>query len=131
MKRENGMKKTLRPRMKLWLSTSRAEGVFGDGKWRLLKAIDQKASLRAATASLGISYRKAWGDLQKAETQLGIALIEKHRGGKEHGSASLTEEGRKWLKAYSMFRSDVEKSVEKAFKKHVRPVAGRRPGRKQ
>jgi len=120
------MRKALRPRMKLWLSTSTSEGVFGDGKWRLLKAINEKSSLRAAAEWLDISYRKAWGDLQKAEKQLGVALIEKRRGGKDHGSASLTEEGRKWLKAYALFRADVEKSIEKAFKKHVKPIAGQK-----
>ena len=120
------MNKTLRPRAKMWLSTNTAEGVFGDGKWRLLKAIDQTESLRAAAESLGIGYRKAWGDLQKAEKELGVGLIERHRGGKDHGSANLTAEGRTWMKAYTLFRADVEKSIDKAFKKHVQPAAGRR-----
>ncbi|MHC4096735.1 MAG: hypothetical protein ACYSU3_11845 [Planctomycetota bacterium] len=42
--------KQLRTKFKLWLSTEDAEGVFGDGKWRLLKKIDAKGSLRAASA---------------------------------------------------------------------------------
>jgi len=57
--------KQLRTKFKLWLSTEDAEGVFGDGKWRLLKKIDAKGSLKAASQSLHISYRKAWGDLKK------------------------------------------------------------------
>ena len=70
--------------MKLWLSSSDDEGIFGDGKWRLLRAIERESSLSAAAKALHISYRKAWGDLKKAEECLGIKFIEKHRGG-DHG----------------------------------------------
>ena len=66
------------PRSKLWISSDEAEGVFGDGKWRLLEAIEKDGSLNAASRSLGISYRKAWGDLKKAEScldQFPLALI--------------------------------------------------------
>ena len=62
--------KKLRARFKLWLSTKDVEGVFGDGKWRLLKSIDAEGSLKAASESLRISYRKAWGDLKKAQDAL-------------------------------------------------------------
>lgn len=113
----------LRTRFKLWLSTKDAEGVFGDGKWRLLKSIDAEGSLRAASQSLHISYRKAWGDLKKAQQCLNVGLVEKQRGGKQGGRTALTEQGKKWVKAYTRFRSDIEKAVEKAFTKHIRKLA--------
>ena len=110
----------LRPRFKLWLSTDNTEGVFGDGKWRLLKAIVQNGSLKAAAESLGISYRKAWGDIKKAEKCLGTTLIEKHHGGRTGGSTHLTSTGRKWLRAYSLFRSKVDKTVNKAHSTYIK-----------
>ena len=67
----------LRARFKLWLSTKDIEGVFGDGKWRLLKAVQSAESLSAASKSLRISYRKAWGDLKKAQEALNLTLVEK------------------------------------------------------
>ena len=82
------------PRLKLWMSSSDAEGVFGDGKWRLLGAIEQHGSLSAAAVALDMSYRKAWGDLRKAEDCLKIALIENHRGGRTGGRTDLTDAGR-------------------------------------
>ena len=85
--------KKLRARFKLWLSSKEAEGVFGDGKWRLLKAIETEGSLKSASESLQISYRKAWGDLKKAERYLNIALVEKQRGGEGGGGSDLTEQG--------------------------------------
>ncbi|MHC4460593.1 MAG: winged helix-turn-helix domain-containing protein [Planctomycetota bacterium] len=111
--------KKLRARLKLWLSTKDVEGTFGDGKWRLLKAIDAEGSLKAASASLRISYRKAWGDLKKAQDALSITLVEKQRGGSMGGRTTLTDQGKKWVKAYTRFRGDVEKAVERAYEKYI------------
>ncbi len=111
--------KKLRVRFKLWLSTKNVEGVFGDGKWRLLKAVENAGSLSAASASLRISYRKAWGDLNKAQNALNVALVQKQRGGILGGKTILTAKGKKWVKAYTKFRSEIEKAAEKAFKKHM------------
>lgn len=109
----------LRARFKLWLSTKDTEGVFGDGKWRLLKAIDTEGSLKAASQTLHISYRKAWGDLNKAQDSLGVALVEKQRGGSMGGWTGLTGQGKKWVNAYTRFRRDIEKAVEEAYEKHI------------
>ncbi|MDH4241766.1 MAG: LysR family transcriptional regulator [Phycisphaerae bacterium] len=114
--------KQLRTKFKLWLSSEDAEGVFGDGKWRLLKNIDAKGSLKAASQSLHISYRKAWGDLKKTQQYLDIPLVEKQRGGIQGGQTSLTEEGKKWVEAYTKFRSDIEKAAEKAYEKHIKEL---------
>jgi molybdate transport system regulatory protein len=114
--------KKLRARFKLWLSSKDVEGVFGDGKWRLLKAVETKGSLKAASKTLGISYRKAWGDLKKAQDALDITLVKKQRGGQFGGRTGLTDEGKKWVKAYGKFRSDIEKATEKAYEKHIREV---------
>ncbi|MFC1496912.1 winged helix-turn-helix domain-containing protein [Verrucomicrobiota bacterium] len=109
----------LRPRFKLWLSSDEAKGAFGDGKWRLLKAVNDEGSISAAAKKLGISYRKAWGDIKKAEQSLDVSLVEKHHGGKKGGSALLTKEGLSWVKAYSRFRSLVEKAVKKNYEKEM------------
>ena len=114
--------KKLRARFKLWLSTKDVEGAFGDGKWRLLKSIDAEGSLKAASQSLRISYRKAWGDLKKAQDALSIALVEKQRGGSMGGRTTVTSQGKKWVKAYTRFRSDVEKAVEKAYERHIKEL---------
>ena len=114
--------KKLRAKFKLWLNTKDAEGVFGDGKWRLLKAIDTEGSLKAASELLRISYRKAWGDLKKAQECLNVALVEKQRGGSAGGQTQLTDQGKEWSRAYTRFRIDIEKAVEKAYKKHIREL---------
>lgn len=107
------------PQIKLWLSSDEAEGVFGDGKWRLLAEIGREGSLSAAAASLGMSYRKAWGDVRKAERCLGLRLIAAHRGGRDGGKTDLTECGDRWVGAYARFRSEVAGAVKEAFARHV------------
>ncbi|MHC4395109.1 MAG: winged helix-turn-helix domain-containing protein [Planctomycetota bacterium] len=115
--------KKLRARFKLWLSTKDIEGVFGDGKWRLLRSVETEGSLMAASQRLDISYRKAWGDLKKAQEYLGVSLVEKQRGGSMGGRTGLTAKGKRWVRAYAKFHSDVEKAVAKAYEKHLRELA--------
>ncbi len=119
----DGNVKKLRPRFKLWLSSSEVEGVFGDGKWRLLRAIQRKGSLRAACESLNISYRKAWGDMKKAQDGLGVALVKKERGGRTGGQTTLTDEGKKWVRKYGKFRREIEKAVQTACTEYVEEVS--------
>ena len=114
--------KTLKAKYKLWFSSKDVEGIFGDGKWRLLQAIDRTGSLSAASKSLRISYRKAWGDLNKAQDALNTALVEKQRGGKKGGRTVLTNEGKQLIEAYSKFRADIEKAIGKSYEKHIRGI---------
>ena len=109
----------LRPRLKVWIECDTGEGAFGDGRWRLLESVARGGSLKAACDTLGISYRKAWGDLRKAEERLGIRLIEKRRGGADGGETLLTQTGRQWMAAYKRFRSKVDKAVAKEFKAEI------------
>jgi len=113
---------TTAPHCKLWMSDPTAEGVFGDGRWRLLASIREHGSLQQACRKLGISYRKAWGDLRKSEQELGVVFLDKHRGGSGGGRTSLTNDGERWLEAYTRFRTDVGRSIEEAFACHMRPL---------
>ena len=110
------------PKFKCWISSDKARSVFGDGKYRLLEAIEQKGSLTEACKSLVISYRKAWGDLRKLEGSVGVAFLERHRGGREGGHTTLTNEGKIWVKAYSRFRSKIESAVTGAYEKHIQEL---------
>lgn len=106
----------LRPDFRLWLAGDDASSPFGLGRWQLLQAIEREGSLRAAAASLEISYRKAWGDLKATEQALGVKLIAAHRGGSAGGDTRLTPVGRAWLRAYDRFHRQVARAVERSFK---------------
>ena len=112
--------KGLKPRLKLWLSSEDSQSSFGDGKWHLLETIEKTESLKSACQLLGISYRKAWGDLKKAEQCLNLTLVSKSRGGRAGGQTILSEQGRKWIKAYELFHKDIEGAVKTAYTKHIK-----------
>jgi molybdate transport repressor ModE-like protein len=113
----------LKAHYKLWLSLKNGEGILGDGKWRLLKAIEEYGSISQAAINLGISYRKAWGDLKKVEELLGIQVIERLRGGATGGSSVLTEQGINLIKAYAKFHNDFDSLFKKSFDKFMKEIS--------
>ena len=84
---------------KLWLSSMSGEGIISEEVHKLLLGIREKGSLKAAAREAGISYRKAWGDLKKAEELLGYELTDKTRGGAAGGQSELTPSALKLIEA--------------------------------
>ncbi len=113
----------LKAHYKLWLSLNNGEGILGDGKWRLLKAIEEHGSISKAATQLEISYRKAWGDIKKVEELLGISVIEKHRGGQLGGSSVITPQGLKLIKAYSRFHNEFDTFLNKTFQNFSQEIS--------
>ncbi len=107
---------------KVWLASPDGEGIIGDGRLKLLKAIDKLGSIRAASDELGISYRKAWGNLKKAESLLNFPLVTKSRGGKDGGRTTLTEETKVLIDAYSEFHEEFNESTGKIIKKFFNKI---------
>ncbi|MBE9468803.1 MAG: LysR family transcriptional regulator [Bacteroidetes bacterium] len=102
---------------KIWLVSREEENILGDGKVNLLKEIDKQGSLQSAVNTIGISYRKAWGNLKKAEEILGFSLVEKHRGGQFGGTTTLTDEGRNLIEAYEELHKEIDETIKKTVKK--------------
>jgi molybdate transport system regulatory protein len=100
---------------KLWLSSVTGEGILEEDRYKLLQYIKEKGSLKAAAEAMKISYRKAWGDLKKAESLLGYELILRQRGGKSGGQSQLTDKAVKLLEAYDMLHTKMDDAVEKAY----------------
>jgi len=100
---------------KIWMSTREGKGVMGDGKWQILKAIEQHGSLRSATQALGLTYRRTWGDLKAIELELGFPLIKKTRGGLAGGKSCLTPQGVKLVKAFDRLHATIDSVMERAF----------------
>jgi len=71
--------------------------------------------LKAAAEHLGMSYRKAWGDIKKAEELLGYNLTDKHRGGKDGGKSILTDKAKNLLEAYNALHKKMDSAIEDAY----------------
>lgn len=102
-------------RYKLWLSAVSGEGIIGEEKYLLLRTIEKLGSLKAAAEHLGVSYRKAWGDIKNSEELLGYDLTEKHRGGVGGGKSDLTSKAKNLLEAYDALHKKMDNAIENAY----------------
>ncbi len=87
----------LKPRLRVLKDGAIA---FGPGKADLLEAIAADGELRAAAKRLGMSYMRAWNLLRQMNRAFAGPLVETVRGGREHGGARLTPDGRRALALY-------------------------------
>jgi molybdate transport system regulatory protein len=104
---------------KVWIEVG-GEVVAGDGKINLLERIEETGSIQKAAGEIGMSYRHAWGFLQKMEKRGGIKLVVTQIGGREGGGAKLTPQGKDFLRRYSAFREGLDEYIEKKFRQAFR-----------
>lgn len=121
---ESNKYNNLRLHYKIWFTDETGAGLLGDGKWKILKAIDEAGSLTAACEKLGITYRRTWNDLKSIEERLGFALLEKARGGADGGSTSLTVEGHRLIRAFDNFHEKMDLQMQDHFKTLISELTG-------
>ena len=92
----------MEPKFKIWLEQD-GEVLVGNGKIGLLQRIDDTGSIHKAAEPIGMSYRHAWGFVQKIEKRSGLKFLETQVGGREGGGARLTPEGKAFLVKYAEF----------------------------
>ena len=80
------------------------EKFFGEGPYRLLKAVEENGQLHAASYAINMSYTKALKLIANAEKSLGFALTKKTVGGKSGGGSELTSECRDFMARYEAYR---------------------------
>jgi len=66
-------------KQKLWIEED-GKVIFGQGRYELLKALEECHSLQGAAKKLHMSYRAAWGKLRASEKRLGIKLVDSEPG---------------------------------------------------
>ncbi len=104
-------------RYKLWIESPDGESLMGEGKWQLLKAINETGSLKAAVEHMGYTYRQTWQNLKNLEKKLGFRLIEKKRGGIDGGKTVLTEKGRRMVQFFDHLYHETNPVINQAFEK--------------
>lgn len=78
-------KKTIRPRVKIWLEVD-GEHAFCAGMYRILEAVEETGSIKEAAEVVGLSYRHVWARLKKVNAALGTPVVDAHVGG--HGTVN-------------------------------------------
>jgi molybdate transport system regulatory protein len=109
----------MKPKARLYLDTVDGLNLFGDGRYRLLKTIDEEGSLSRATLTLSRGYRKAWNDIQNTERALGRKLVVSSRGGPGGGTTELTDFARRLLAGWQSYRREVMSCIERATVDHL------------
>ncbi len=103
---------------KFWIE-NKGEVVLGGGKAALLLAVDRLGSIQRAAEEFGMSYRHAWGAINKIEQRAGFRILDKKIGGKERG-AQLTPKGRTFVKTTDALFKDLQTMVGKRFRQMLR-----------
>ena len=98
---------------------------FGPGIATLLERVVVHRSLRAAAASMGMAYSKAWRIIRTAEAVFGCKLLSSTIGGSHGGGAVLTEEATALLTAYERYCADVEAYSQAKFSEIFGPFSPR------
>jgi molybdate transport system regulatory protein len=86
--------------------------IMGDGRARLLEAVDSQGSILGASRSTGIPYKRAWTHIREAERSLGARLILPVRGGAGGGGTRLSPLGRRLLEAYRRAEAELRSQLE-------------------
>jgi 8-oxo-dGTP diphosphatase len=88
------------------------KSLMGSGRARFLQLIAETGSLSTAAKRMGMSYRHAWGIIQRMEQIYGEEIVVSERGGSEKGMTRLTEAGQKILWTFEDSVSGLPKSPE-------------------
>lgn len=110
--------KKLAIRSKIWIEDEKGNMVFGLGRLRILWAIEKYGSILAASKSLNMSYRAAWGKIKTTEQRLGKPLLARQVGGVSGGGSQLTPFGKALVKKFEYLQSLVEKEADLFFREH-------------
>ena len=84
---------------RIWIECD--EGMFlGNGRVRLLKAIDDTGSLSKAAKSIGMSYKKAWNLIDAVNNKAKETVVVRSAGGKDGGGTIVTDYGKALIKQF-------------------------------
>ena len=108
----------IRPRIKVQLAGT--EPFFGPGVRMLLECIREEGSVREACEKMGLSYSKGRKMLERAERKLGYTIVERSPGGKNGGSARVSEEGMRLLSRYERFEKELTELAEQKYREIFR-----------
>lgn len=84
---------------RIWIE-SENNVLLGEGRVKLLKAIEETGSLSKAAKSLNLSYKKAWHLIDSVNKSAKKPVTINSIGGKGGGGAELTDYGKSLITAF-------------------------------
>lgn len=96
---------------KIWVETEKGK-LLGPGRIELLERINACGSLRQAALQMEMSYKKAWDLISDMNEQFKQPVVNSNRGGKNGGSAVVTEKGLEVISQYRELVAHFQKFVK-------------------
>jgi len=91
--------------------------LLGEGRVRLLKAIEETGSLSKAAKSLKISYKKAWDLIDSVNKSAKKPVIITSTGGKGGGGTELSEYGKSLILIFDDINKNCWKFLDEQLDK--------------
>ncbi len=90
--------------------------LVGEGRVKLLKAIEEHGSLSKAAKSIGMSYKKAWTLVDSVNKSAKEAVVTKTVGGQKGGGTVITAYGKRLIKAFETINKNCWSYLDKRLK---------------
>lgn len=95
---------------KIWIEDEQGHVVFGQGRYRILEAVERLQSLQKAAAELKMSYRALWGRVKASEERLGQPLV-----AREGRGSRLTPYAQNLMLRYQELQQRIRQEADAAF----------------
>lgn len=106
----------MKPAVRILILNDDEEKIFGEGPYRLLKAVDETGSLRQAAIGMAMAYTKARKILLNAEKGFGKQLVIPTTGGSHGGGSVLSPEAKELLAKYELWKKKSREANEILYK---------------
>ena len=93
------------------------EILIGEGRLRLLNAIEKEGSISKAAKSIQLSYKKAWRLIDTVNKNAKEIVVQSSIGGKGGGGAKITPYGKKMMHAFEVMNKNCWKFLDEEIKK--------------
>jgi len=103
-------------KLRIWLERD-GRFIMSEGRAELLKKVKETGSLAEAAKEMGMSYRHAWGILQRICQTAGGEIVRSTRGGKSGGVTVLTPFGEEILREYENKAAALREQMEKQWRR--------------
>ena len=117
--------KKIRIRSKTWLEVD-GQPFLGDGRYRLLLAVQRNGSINAASREMKLSYRKVWAQLKAMEEASPFPLMQHRVGGKDGGATRLSPELLELMERFEQVRDQVNVEADRCFSECFREGVSKR-----
>lgn len=112
----------MRIRTSIWIEDDEGHVVYGLGRQRILAAIREHGSIKAAAGVLSMSYRGLWARLRHSEKRLGFSLVESRPGRGKTGGTTLTPHANELFERYEKIIQEIYSASEESFTNSLREL---------